>query len=93
MNSSKDISVPHDLCYSTVRAGGIVQRIHAINRRCKRVRFHLWIWKVTLEKKMVNHSIISGKFLYRGAWSGCSPRGCKDSDTTEVMYAQASLLK
>ena len=37
----------------------------------------------SLEKKMATTPSFSGKFLAQRSLEGCSPRGCKDSDTTK----------
>ena len=46
-----------------------------------------------LEKEMATHSsTLAGKFHGRRSLVGCSPWGCKDSDTTERLQCHVNVM-
>ena len=54
-------------------------------RRCKRCRFESWVGKILWRRKWQPTPVfLLGKFHGQRSLAGYSPRGHKESDTTEV---------
>ena len=52
--------------------------------QCRRPRSDPWVWKIPLWKKwQYSQVFLPGKFHGHRNLEGCSPWGCKESDTTE----------
>ena len=55
-------------------------------RRCKRCRFESWVGKILWRRKWQPTPVfLLGKFHGQRSLAGYSPRGHKESDTTEVI--------
>ena len=55
-------------------------------RRCKRLRFNPWVGKIPWRKKQKPTPVfLPGKFRGQRSLAGYSPRGHKESDTTEQL--------
>ena len=63
--------------------GSVIKNLPAM-QETQEMQFQSLGWEVPLEEEMATHSSVLDR-KSRGQWSltGCSPRGRKDSDTTE----------
>ena len=64
-------------------------------RECRRHRFDPWVGKIPRSRKWQPTPVFrSGKFQGQRSLVGCSPWGCKESDSTEgnLEHAHAVLL-
>ena len=53
-------------------------------RRCKRLGFNPWIWKIPWREGMATHSsILAWRIPWRGAWQATVHGITKELDTTE----------
>ena len=65
-------------------------------RRCKRLRFHPWVGKIPWRRAWQLTSVVLPRESHgQRSPEGCSPRGCKESDMTELTehpYSQFSIV-
>ena len=63
-------------------------------RRCKRHGFNPWVGNIPWSRKWQSAPVfLPGKFHGQRSLVGCSPQGCKESDTTERRVSVSSVYE
>ena len=68
------------------RAQTVKKKKKKICLQCRRSAFDPWVWKIPWRREWVpNPVFLPGESNGQRSLTGCSPRGCKGSDTTEQL--------